>query len=413
MPSHCPTCDGALPAAASPAAAPPHARAAWPAVGAVAVGTFVMVSTEFMPIGLLTDIARGLQVSDGVAGLMVTMPGVLAALAGPALSVAAGRLDRRTVMLALTALLLASNLLAALAPDFATMLLARLMLGAAVGGFWTFAPGVAGQMVSPAAQARALSLVLAGVSVSTVLGVPAGSLLGSLAGWRFAFAASAALTLAVQLAQWRLLPALPPARAIRPADLLTPLRRARPRAVLVAVVLMVMGHFAAYTYLKPLLLQVFALSATQVTALLLTYGAAGFAGNFLVGLIVARSARAGMMATTALLALALLASTLAGSGFAAAAAVVLAWGVAFGMVPGAATGWMLRSLPDAPEAGQAMLVTAFQVAIASGATLGGRVVDGSGVPGAMLLGAALVAAALAAATTLGRGRAGAAAVSAP
>lgn len=419
MSATCPTCDDALlipsgqAVALTPGASTASAAAAWPAVAAVSVGTFVMVSTEFMPIGLLTDIARGLQVSDGVAGLMVTMPGVLAAFAGPALSVVAGRLDRRTVMVALTALLLVSNLLAALAPNFATMLAARLLLGLCVGGFWTFAPGVATQLVPPEAQARAVSLVLAGVSVSTVFGVPAGSLLGSFAGWRFAFVASAALTALVLIAQWRLLPALPPLRAIRARDLLTPLTRRRSRAGLIAVVLMVMGHFAAYTYLKPLLLEVFDLSATQVTMLLLAYGAAGFFGNFLIGTVVARSARLGLVATTGLLAVALLMSTLAGDGLVAGTLVVLVWGVAFGMVPGAATGWMLDALPDAPEAGQAMLVTAFQVAIATGATLGGRAVDDSGIASAMLMGAALVAGAMLAAATLGRGERPQREVSAP
>lgn len=389
-------------------------RSTWLAVGSLSVGSFAMVSTEFMPIGLLTDIASTLNVSNGTAGLMITMPGILAAFAGPGLIVASGRLDRRTLLIGLTVALIASNLLAAFAPNFATMLIARLILGLCVGGFWTFAPGVATQLVPPEAQARAVSMVLAGVSVSTVFGVPAGSLLGSLAGWRFAFFASAALTIVVLIAQWRLLPALPPSRPIRARDLLMPLTRRLSRAGLIAVVLMVMGHFAAYTYLKPLLLQVFGLSATHVTALLLTYGAAGFFGNFLVGTIVARSARLALVATTGLLAVALLMSTLAGDGLVAGALVVLAWGVAFGMVPGAATGWMLHALPEAPEAGQAMLVTAFQVAIASGATLGGRVVDGSGITSAMLVSAALVAGAMLAAATLGRGeRPARGAVSAP
>ncbi len=169
-------CIDELGAPVQSAAAPvPASRSAWLAVGSIAVGTFAMVSTEFMPIGLLTDIARGLDVSDGTAGLMVTMPGVLAAFAGPALIVASGKLDRRTVLIALTTLLIASNLLAAFAPNFVTMLVARLMLGLCVGGFWTFAPAAATQLVPHASQARAMSIVLAGVSAATVLGVPAGS----------------------------------------------------------------------------------------------------------------------------------------------------------------------------------------------------------------------------------------------
>ena len=407
--SSCSTCDDLVapaPASAAAALAPgaTASRSAWLAVGAIAVGTFVMVTTEFLPVGLLTDIARGLNVSDGTAGLMVTMPGVLAALAAPALTVAAGRLDRRTVMIALTALLLVSNLAAALAPSFTTMLMARLLLGLCVGGFWAFAPGVGTQLVPPAAQARAVALILAGISAGTVLGVPAGALLGSYAGWRSAFAVSAGLTLVVLLMQIWLLPALPAARAIRPRDLLRPLTQRMSRVGLWAVMLLVAGHFAAYTYLKPLLQQVFGLSPGLVTALLLIYGAAGFAGNFIGGQLVGRSARLGMVVTALLLAAALAMSTLVGDGLVAGVLVVVAWGMAFGMVPVSATGWMLKALPDAPEAGQAMLVTAFQVAIATGALLGGVAVDGSGIASAMLLGSALVMGAALVAGALGGAR---------
>ena len=409
--SSCSTCDDLVataPASAAAALAPgaTASRSAWLAVGAIAVGTFVMVTTEFLPVGLLTDIARGLNVSDGTAGLMVTMPGVLAALAAPALTVAAGRLDRRTVMIALTALLLVSNLAAALAPSFTTMLMARLLLGLCVGGFWAFAPGVGTQLVPPAAQARAVALILAGISAGTVLGVPAGALLGSYAGWRSAFAVSAGLTLVVLLMQIWLLPALPAARAIRPRDLLRPLTQRMSRVGLGAVMLLVAGHFAAYTYLKPLLQQVFGLSPGLVTALLLIYGAAGFAGNFIGGQVVGRSARLGMVVTALLLAAALAMSTLVGDGLVAGVLVVVAWGMAFGMVPVSATGWMLKALPDAPEAGQAMLVTAFQVAIATGALLGGVAVDGSGIASAMLLGSALVMGAALVAGALGGARPG-------
>jgi len=410
-PSSCTTCDDLVApvsapasAAALPAPGATASRPAWLAVGSIAVGTFVMVTTEFLPVGLLTDIARGLNVSDGTAGLMVTMPGVLAALAAPALTVAAGRLDRRTVMIALTALLLVSNLAAALAPSFSTMLMARLLLGLCVGGFWAFAPGVGTQLVPPAAQARAVAVILAGISAGTVLGVPAGALLGSHAGWRSAFAVSAGLTAIVLAMQIWLLPALPAARAIRPRDLLRPLTQRMSRVGLGAIVLLVAGHFAAYTYLKPLLQQVFGLSPGLVTALLLGYGAAGFAGNFIGGQLVARSARLGLVATALLLAGSLVMSTLVGEGLVAGAMVVIAWGVAFGMVPVSATGWMLKALPEAPEAGQAMLVTAFQVAIAAGALLGGLAVDGSGIASAMLLGSALVMGAALVAGALGGAR---------
>lgn len=388
-------------------------HAAWLAVGSLSVGTFAMVTTEFLPIGLLTDIATTLGVSNGTAGLMVTTPGLLATLAGPALIVASGRLDRRTVMLALSALLVASNLLAALAPNFATMVLARVFLGLAVGGFWTFAPAAATQLVPEASKARAMSIVLAGISAATVLGVPAGSLLGTLVGWRAAFVVTGVLAALVLLVQVWLLPAMPPARAIRPRDLLTPFARPLARVGLLVVLFMISGHFAAYTYLKPLLQQVFGLAPNAVSALLLVYGAVGFVGTFVGGTLVARSVRGTMLLATLLLATALLLATVLGSGFVPAALVVLVWGLGFGLVPVAATGWMLDALPDAQEAGQALLVSAFQIAIASGALLGGRVVDGWGITPTMGMSGLLVLAAAGVVITLGGAARNARAVSAP
>lgn len=379
-------------------------RAAWLAVGSIAVGTFSMVTTEFLPIGLLTDIASSLRISEGTAGLMVTMPGVLAAFAGPALIVASGRLDRRAVMIALTSLLVLSNALSVFAPNIAVLLAARLMLGLAVGGFWTFAPGAATQLVPAASQARAMSLVLAGVSVATVLGVPLSAYIGSLAGWRAAFGVNGVLAAAVLAAQVWLLPSMPPARAIRPRDLLTPLTRPLARTGLLVTLLIVAGHFAAYTYLRPLLEQRFGLNAATVSMLLLAYGASGFIGTFLGGSIAARSVRAAAVATAALIAAALALSTVLPAGLLGGAGVVILWGIAFGLVPVSLTGWMLDAMPDLPEAGQALLVTGFQVAIASGSLIGGIVVDGHGIANTMLLASVLAAGGAVAAATLGRAR---------
>ena len=363
--------------------------AAWLAVASMAVGTFATVTTEFMPIGLLTDIATDLRVTPGAAGLMITVPAIAAAIAGPALIVMAGKLDRRKVMLALSALLIASNVLAALAPNLPIMLVARFFLGLCVGGFWTFAPGATAQLVPAARQARAISLVMAGVSLATVLGVPAGAFAGSHAGWRAAFAGTAVLSVAVLAVQMWLLPPMPPARAIRSRDLLAPLQTRLAVVGLVLVLFLVAGHFAAYTYLKPLLAQVFGLSGDTITSLLLVYGAAGFIGTFAGGLLVEKSVRGSALLASAMIAGVLLVSALAGQGFGMGVVLTTLWGVAFGLVPVSLTSWMMKSVPQAPEAGQALLVTGFQIAIASGAFFGGLAVDSYGVPSAAWLGGGL------------------------
>jgi predicted MFS family arabinose efflux permease len=366
-------------AAAAAAAAP-----AWLAVASLAISTFASVTTEFLPVGLLTNIAASLHVSEGEAGLMVTMPGLVAAVTGPVLIVASGRLNRRTLLLVLATLLVASNLVAALAQNLPTMLFARVLLGLVVGGFWTFAPGATGHMVPPALQPRAMSYVLAGISLATVAGIPAGALLGNLAGWRAAFAATAVLAAVVLALQLRILPSMPAAHAIRPRDLLAPLTAPGPRTVLIVALIMMAGHFAAYTYLRPILQQVYGLAPDGIMALLLAYGAAGFAGTFAGGQLVMRSVKGTVLLAAAVIVAVLLFSALAGKGTAAATVAVLAWGAAFGLVPVAMTTWMQKAAAHVPEAGQALLVTFFQTAIALGAFAGGLVVDARGIHSALL-----------------------------
>ncbi|WP_083686582.1 MFS transporter [Rhodoferax koreensis] len=400
---HTATSEGAAPAGTGDALFARSPRAAWLAVASMAVGTFATVTTEFMPIGLLTNIAEGLNVSEGTAGLMVTIPGIFAALAGPALIVLSGRLDRRAVLVALSALLVVSNLLAAFAPNFGTMLVARFFLGLCVGGFWTFAPSATSHLVPAALLPRAMSIVLAGISAATVFGVPAGALLGNLAGWRAAFGVTAALAAGVLMFQMWLLPRMPPARAIRPRDLLTPLMRPMAQVGLLTVLFLIAGHFAAFTYLKPLLLQVFGLAPDAVTVLLLVYGVAGFVGTFVGGSLVARSVRGTTLSAALLIAGVLGLAVLTGGagGLAMGAAVVVVWGLGFGLIPVAFTSWMLEAVPDAPEAGQALLVSGFQVAIALGAALGGIAVDSHGVTSAIGLGGAAALLAAIVVATLG------------
>jgi len=385
----------AITAGADVAARPrPHPAAdspAWLAVASLAFSTFASVTTEFLPVGLLSGIAASLGITEGQAGLMVTMPGLVAAITGPLLIVASGRLDRRTLLLALSVLLVASNLLAALAQDLPTMLAARVMLGLVVGGFWTFAPGATGHMVPAAEQGRAISYVLAGISVATVAGIPAGALLGNLAGWRAAFAVTAAVSAIVLALQWKVLPPMPAARAIGVRDLLAPLARRAPRILLAVALFLVAGHFVAYTYLGPILRQLFGMSPDGVGMLLLAYGAAGIGGTFLAGRLVARGVRATALAAAVTIGAVLLLARFIGPGSLAAAFTVLAWGGAFGFVPVAMTSWMQQASPDAPEAGQALLVAVFQTAIALGAFIGGLAVDSRGIDGPVLLGGASLA----------------------
>lgn len=383
----------------------------WGAVGAVALGIFCLITSELLPIGLLTSMGAELWVSDGTAGLMVTVPGLVAAFCAPLVTVGAGRLDRRGVLVGLIALVAVANLVVALAPGFGVVLAARLLVGVGLGGFWAIAGGLAVRLVPERHVGRATALVFGGVPTASVLGVPAGTLLGELSGWRTAFAAVGGLGVLTLAALLLLLPPLPPTRRITFTQLPALLRRNRGvRAGVAVTFLVVTGQFAAYTFVRPILQDVSGVGAGFVSTLLLGYGAAGVAGNFLAG---ARDAHRTLLVVGASLAviLALIATV---PGAIAGTVLLLAWGLAYGGVSVSLQGWMIKAAPEDAEASSSLMVAMFNLAIAAGALSGGLVVDGISVPAAPLTGAALMGmAAVTVWVTSASGRARAAAAAVP
>ncbi|MEU3243284.1 MULTISPECIES: MFS transporter [unclassified Streptomyces] len=361
----------------------------WPAVVSVALVSFVLVLSEFLPIGLLPVIGSSLHVSVGTVGLVVVVPGLMAAVTAPLLTIASGKLDRRKVLIALALFIAASNVLAALAPDMAVMAAARILLGVGVGGFWAMGAGVAARLVPAEAVHRATSLITAGISAGTVVSLPLGALVGHLAGWRTAFVVAAGAALLALAALALRLPSLPPTGAIRMATLTSSLRSPAARIALLATALIFFGHFAAYTYITPYLEDRAHFGSSAVTLVLLGYGVAGLAGNFAAGAIIGRSLRAVYITAAVLVAAAVaLLTTLVGAA-PAVVVLVMVWGAAFGAVPLALQTWILRATPETPESGMALLVSACQVALAAGSLVGGLVVDGYGTSAGFALGGAL------------------------
>lgn len=368
--------------------APKHGSP-WLAVLSVATGAFALVTTEFLPVGLLPAIAAELGITEGIAGMLVTVPGIVAALAAILVTVGVGKTDRRYVIWGLTATLVLSNAIVTLSHSFPLILVGRALLGIGVGGFWAIGPALSTRLVSPEAATRATAVVFAGVSVGTVAGVPAGAFLGELFGWRTAFAAAGAVGLVVLLTQMYLLPKLPPEKAITFRQLPELLRVSKARLGILATVLVFLGQFAAYTYITPFLSQVTHLTATTISSLLLAYGAAGFIGNLIGGALVARSVRTSLIVTGITLGVAIGALPLLGANAWAATALVVVWGVGFGMMPISVQTWIFQAAPHAMESGGAVFVSIVQIALASGALVGGMTVDHTGVWGAMALGGVL------------------------
>lgn len=375
----------------------------WLAVGAVAIGAFAFVTTEFLPVGLLPRVAADLDVSPGTAGLMVTVPGIIAAISAPGLMLVAGRMDRRRVFLLLTALLLASNLISAFAPDFSIMLVGRALLGAALGGFWTLATAASGRLVRPKDSAKAMATILTGVTCATVIGVPLGTFIASFASWRASFMATGVLVAIALIAQFFFVPSLPSSAALRLRDLVALLRQPHPRRSMLMVALVFGAHFSSYTYVTPFLLRNANLTMSTITWLLLGFGIIGFFSNFAISSTVTRNLKASVGAMVSLLMFALVSLPLLQHSTIGVAAFVLAWGVSFGALPLCFSIWIQRATPQSPEAGSALFVSIIQIAIALGSLVGGVVVDHAGVPADFLFGSGLALLGLAAWASFGRG----------
>ena len=362
---------------------------AWLAVGSVTIGAFAFVTTEFLPVGLLPQVARDLGVTPGTAGLMVTVPGVIAAISAPGMMLGAGRIDRHHILLTLSVLLLASNLISAFAPSFAVMLLGRAILGASLGGFWTLALAAAGRLVRPNDAARATAMILTGVTCATVIGVPLGTFISGLASWRASFMVTGGLVAVALAAQALLVPSLPSTAALRFADLVALWRRAHARRSLLMVALVFGAHFSSYTYIAPFLLQNASFSVSSITWLLLGFGFVGFVSNAAFSALVTRNLKASLGTVVSLLMFALLTMPLLRHSEPAVTVTVLLWGIAFGAIPLCLSVWMQLATPDLPEAGSALFVGIIQVAIAVGSLVGGTVVDHVGIPADFWFGSAL------------------------
>ena len=356
------------------------------AILALATGIAVLVSSEFLPAGVLPSLAADLGVSEGTAGLAVAATAIAGALTAPSIAVVLPRTDRRTVLVALLVAAAVSNLAVAVTPSFVLLLVARLLLGLALAGYWSFAFGV-GTAASPGRDHVVATSIALGVTAATIVGVPFGSLLGDAVGWRAVFGLAAGLSLLSALALARTLPSVPAGAGAGFAMLRQALANRHLMAGIGAVMLVAFGNFAAYPFIR---LAIDEVDEGATTWLLLLWGVGGLLGNVTAGRFAARLRVVAALAPV-LLAVGLLVSALAPNLVVLAVGVVV-WGFAFNMVPVATQLWVTRVEPERKESAVALQVASFQVAITLGAASGGALVDGHGVVAALVLGAGLATA---------------------
>jgi predicted MFS family arabinose efflux permease len=362
---------------------------AWAAVGSMALGVFSLVTAEFLPASLLTPIAADFRISEGAAGQTVTATAAFALLSSLLVTAVIRNLDRRILMLGFTILLLISNLIAAFALNLPMLLVARVLLGAALGGFWTMSAALTMRLVPEASVPRALSIIFSGVSAATIFAAPLGIYLGHLFGWRAVFLMAAGLSAITLIAQAATLPRMLAAGSARLGTLVEVLKRRGVAVGIMCAMFLFIGHFAFFTYLRPFLEFTTGAGVEMISSALLGFGVANLIGTLLAGFMLERSLRASLASMP--LVLALLAAWLATftSPLSVDLVIVALWGMAFGAVPVAWSTWLTRTVPDEAESAGGLLVAAIQLAIAIGAAGGGAIYDFNGATG-VFVGSSLV-----------------------
>lgn len=371
-----------------PAAAAPS-TSSWGAVLALTLCVSTLIASEFMPVSILTPIAVDLRVTEGAVGQAISVSGIFAVLTSLNIAWLTAGIDRRHLLLGLTFLMMMSGLTVAFAPTYLVLMAGRALLGIAIGGFWSMSTATIMRLVPTDQVPKGLALLNGGNALATTIAAPLGSFLGQYIGWRGAFFIVVPLAIATFAWQWATLPSMPSRRAVGGSGSLGVLRRPEARAGMAAVGLLFMGQFALFTYLRPFLEQVTGVSVSLLSAILLGMGAAGFAGTWLIGRVVAWNLSATLIAAPVIMAGIALALIALGSIPLVTALLLGVWGFVGTALPVAWWTWLSRTLPEDAEAAGGLMVAVVQLAITLGAAGGGLLFDAFG-PSATFLAAALV-----------------------
>ena len=372
--------------------ATPAERIRYGALVVVMLLSFLLVTAEFLPNGMLTEMADGLGVTPGQAGQTVTVTALVGLIVAPTVGIVFPRLDRRALLVWMALAAAASNLIVAIAPNLVLVLIARFLLGAALSTFWSMSITVAVRIAGPERLGRAVMFTSAGTSLATVAGVPVGVMLSEALDWRAVFALAGVVTGLLAIALRTMLPPVPAAQVSSLRLLADTMRRPGVGLGLAGHVLVVLGHFLAYTYIRLALERMPDVDAGTIVMLLALFGIGDLVGNLTIGRVVDRSFRLFAVLAPAVIAATVLATILLSGSIPGVGIAVFVWGFFFASWLLVVNTWVGHRMPDRLEAGGSLVVVGFQAAIMVAAGVGGILVDEIGVEPSYILGAAALVA---------------------
>lgn len=372
-------------------------KAAYLRVFALAVAAFVVNTTEFLPIAMLTDIGRGFNMPEADTGIMITVYAWVVSLASLPLMLLLAKMERRRLLMGLFTLFIAGHALSVVAWNFPVLLVSRVMIALTHAVFWSITAVLVMRVAPRGKRQQALGWMSLGSAMATVLGLPLGRIIGQALGWRATFALIGVLAIGVMLLLMKILPRLESKNSGSLASLPQLAKRPRLLGLYALCIIMATAHFTAYSYIEPYALTITQLSEQMTTWVLLAFGVSGMAASMLFARFYPRHPNPTLLISGAVVVLSLLLLKPLGQQPAALFALIFAWGIGIACISLSMIGHVMSYAPDAADVANAIYSACYNIGIGGGALLGGLVMRAPalGLANVGWVGAALAALALA------------------
>ncbi|EIM0039974.1 sugar transporter [Salmonella enterica] len=352
---------------------PVSRKVAWLRVVTLAIAAFIFNTTEFVPVGLLSDIAESFHMQTAQVGIMLTIYAWVVAVMSLPFMLLTSQMERRKLLICLFVLFIASHVLSFLAWNFTVLVISRIGIAFAHAIFWSITASLAIRLAPAGKRAQALSLIATGTALAMVLGLPIGRVVGQYFGWRTTFFAIGMGALITLLCLIKLLPKLPSEHSGSLKSLPLLFRRPALMSLYVLTVVVVTAHYTAYSYIEPFVQNVAGLSANFATVLLLILGGAGIIGSLVFGKLGNRHASSLVSIAITLLVVCLLLLLPAANSEAHLAILSIFWGIAIMVIGLGMQVKVLALAPDATDVAMALFSGIFNIGIGAGALVGNQV----------------------------------------
>ena len=345
----------------------------WSSILCLALAAFIFNTTEFVPVGLLPNIAESFSMDVAHAGLLLTIYAWAVSLLSLPLTVLTAKMERRKLLIFLFCLFIASHILAGFAWSFYSLMVARIGIACAHAVFWAITTPLAVRLAPNGKKAKAMGFIVVGTSMATVLGIPIGTMIGQLVGWRVTFLCIGVIAFCVMASLIYLLPAVPSMNTISLKAIPEVLKRPVLLNIYLLTAIIITGHFTAYTYITPFMLNVGGFSEQIVVSLLLAVGFSGMIGSLIFAKYAEPHPTAILVMPLILLIICLLSLYVCSFSLITAILQGMVWGLAITIIGMVMQSKVIDAAPDAADIATSVYSGIYNIGIGGGAFVGSQV----------------------------------------